>query len=57
MPGVRVLKNQKSLILEIPTKDRGILKYFTSVSGMKALVEGKRNFIYFNPRADFDDGK
>ena len=54
MAGLRVTHGKSnSAILDIPTKDKGILKYFTSLSGMKQFVEGKRNVIYFNPRSDF----
>lgn len=51
--GLRCIRGRGAAILEIPTKDKGILQYFTSLSGMKALAEGKRNFIFFNPRSDF----
>ena len=40
-------------VLDVPTKDRGVLKFFTSISGMKEFVEGKRSVIFFNPRSDF----
>jgi len=59
MAGLRVLmsKNKTGLVLDIPTKDRGRLQYFTSASGVIKLIEGKIPFVYFNPRSDFDDGR
>lgn len=53
MAGLRVMASKKGLVLDIPTKDRGILKYFTSKSGMIELLQGRRSVVYFNPRSDF----
>ena len=54
MAGLRVMHGRKNCaVLDIPTKDRGVLKFFTSISGMKEFAEGKRSFIFFNPRSDF----
>lgn len=46
-------RGQNSGILEIPTKDKGTLQYFTSLSGLKDFLLGKRQYIFFNPRSDF----
>lgn len=56
MSGLRVMitSTKKGLVLEIPTKDRGILKYFTPISGVLKLIKGDIPVIYFNPRSDFD---
>ena len=56
MAGLRVMltSTKKGLVLDIPTKDRGVLKYFTPVSGIRKLIEGKIPVAYFNPRGDFD---
>lgn len=56
MGGLRVTHGKNnSAILDIPTKDRGLLKFFTSLSGMKEFAEHKRKVMYFNPRSDFAD--
>ena len=52
--GLRVVKSKKNtLVLDIPTKDRGILRFFTSASGMLELIQEKRHVVYFNPRNYF----
>ena len=53
MAGLRVTRSEKGATLHVPTKDRGVLKYFTSISAMKKFVENKLPVIYFNPRSDF----
>ena len=59
MAGLRVIMSmtKKGLILEVPTKDRGTLRYFTPVSGVQKLLSGDIPLIYFNPRSDFDGGR
>lgn len=55
--GLRVVRGRGAGILEIPTKDKGILQYFTSLSGMREFADGERNYIFFNPRSGFAVGK
>ena len=43
-------------ILKIPTKDGGIKRFVTPLSGMKAFVDGRRLFMYFNEIIDDKEG-
>ena len=47
--GLVMNRTRKGGVLKIPLKDKKVLRYVTSLSGLKDFTEGKRHFIYFNP--------
>lgn len=47
--GLRVTRSKNGLILEVPLRDGNIVRYVTSISGIIALINNIRTFIFFNP--------